>query len=173
LRTVLIFLSAVTLAACSSSTGPTSYQKIAGQYSATFTYQLVVSGNTGFDSTVTVPATITMNDANSIGTFTGYTVFTAADSGVIAGQFGTNNAITWYLFGDPSEPLMYSAKVFSATYPMCNFADSATYTLSPGGGIVGKQLTLSATFTGFKCGADSASSTLQASVSATNTTGPT
>lgn len=160
------------LAACGSSTASPSFPLIGGQYTTTFQYQL--HANTDYDSTFTVPATINMLDADRVGTFTGTILFSVAnDTGIVAGEFVQNNAIQFLIFGDgsPAPPLM-SAKVFAALFPQCNFKDSLA-TVTPGAGsISGKTLTYSGVYANFKCGSDSAVSTLNVSVSGTNTTGP-
>jgi hypothetical protein len=167
-RAVLIFVSVVALAACGSSTAPTTYPTIGGQYAGSYTYQLT---NIHTDTTAVIPTTITLNNANSLGTFTGFAVFPSlpGDSALIIGQFASNDAVTFGAFGDPNLPLLYSAKVLSATFPACNFADSATFTLT-GQSFANNQLGLSATFTGFKCGSDSAATMVTANVVAIKST---
>jgi hypothetical protein len=164
---------AVAAAACGSSSSPSSYPLVGGQYAATYTYQLT---NSDFDSTATVAATINMLDANSAGLFTGTLIFSVAnDTGVVIGQFGSNRSSIQFLqFGDAGNaPPLFSANVFAALFPICHLSDSTvTFTPAGGEGISGKTLTFAGTFTSFKCGADSAASTLNVSVTATNQTGP-
>jgi hypothetical protein len=171
---VAVTACAVTLAACGSSTSPSQqFQLIGGQYAATYVYHM---SGAGFDSTATVQATINMLDADRGGTFTGSILFPGGDSGVIIGLFSSPTAFQFLQFGDAFEPPLYSRKVLTNLF-RCNFADSAVFTETPGGGITGKQLTLAGTFNSYNCvtssnTADSIPSTLTVSVTATNTTGP-
>jgi hypothetical protein len=123
-----------------------------------------------------VPATIAMLDADRTGLFTGTLVFSVAnDTGVVVGQFGSDRSSIQFLqFGDAARlsPPLYSAGVFAALFPICGFNDSTITFTAGSGGISGKNLTYGGTFTTFKCGADSAASTLHVAVTATNQTGP-
>jgi hypothetical protein len=169
--------AAVVLAACGSSTAPSvQYEKINGQYTAVFTYNLVENG---LDHSVTIPATMTITDADRNGLFTGSFVITnpVVDTGGIAGQFASDGqTITWIEFGDGSQqPPLFLGLLLAAEYPTCNFT-GANFVITPGSGISGQQLTLGGTYSNFKCGTtptDSLPGVLNASVQATNTSTPT
>jgi hypothetical protein len=161
---------ALTLAACgSSSTSPSPYPKVGGQYTTTLTYALSA---TGIDSTAVLPGSINMLDANRAGQFTGTWLITGSGSdtatGVVVGDFNANgSAISWVQFGDGgAAPPLYVHNILVALYPACNFAE-ATVSQPAAGGISGAQLTLAGTFGSFKClvGADSVNATLSAHVS--------
>lgn len=166
-------VSAVALAACGSSTGPTVYPAVGGQYAATFTY---TDSNAFFDSTKTVSATIVLQNPNSVGQVLGFAAFpNAIDSALIIATFSSNTlgALNFFTFGNPNTPLFFSPGILSETFPTCNFKDVGTFTLVTPGSIssvtTGAQLTMAGSFTGFKCGmgTDSSVSTLAASVVAT------
>jgi len=164
----------VALAACSGSgsTGP-QYQLIGGTYTATLTYTIE---NNIYDSTFTIPGTIDMLDANRVGEFTGtwHITGTGADTatGVIVGAFAFDT-IQWLQFGDADEEPLISQTLLAQLVPKCNVL-SGSRLLPASGTIVGKQLNISGTFSGFNCvsGTDTVASTLAATVTATNTTGP-
>ena len=171
---VALTACALALAACSSSgsTGP-NYQLIGGTYTATLTYTIE---NNDYDSTFVIPGTIDMLDANRVGEFTGtwHITGTGADTatGVIIGAF-VADTIQWLQFGDADEKPLISQTLLAQLVPQCHVLNGSP--LVPASGtIVGKQLNISGTFSGFTCGtgADTVSSTLAATVTATNTTGP-
>jgi hypothetical protein len=162
----------VALAACGSSSSPTQFPPVAGNYTASFTYELT---HAGLDSTVIAPATMTLGSPDQSGTFTGSFHFTGPDTvtGGVAGQFQSNGQITWFTFGDGSgQPPFFLSIFLAAVYPTCNFV-GATFALAPGGGFSSARvLTLAGTFSNFKCqitGTDSAASTLSASAVANPT----
>jgi hypothetical protein len=177
LSVILGTVGAVALAACSDSTGPSqSFQLIGGTYTASLTYTIE---NSLYDSTFVVPGTIDMLDANRTGQFTGtWHIGSGADTatGVIVGQFAAGietDTIQWLQFGDAIEPPLISSQTLQQLVPQC--AVTSGKVILPGSGtIVGKQLSISGTFDNFNCvsGADTVTSTLAASVVATNTTGP-
>ncbi|HWZ59891.1 MAG TPA: hypothetical protein VNW46_13030 [Gemmatimonadaceae bacterium] len=167
-----IIACAAVFAACGSSTSPTSsFPNIAGQYAATATYRLQAGTE---DSTAVLPGTIAMQNANRAGQFTGtwHIQGSGADTatGAVVGQFGSDTStISWIAFGDGSgaQPL-YVVTIFQLLYPNCNVA--AARALQPAtGSILGTQLTITNTFSGFQCkvGVDSVLGTLSAQVTAT------
>lgn len=179
MRTILsvaaIAVCAVALAACgSSSTGP-NYPHVAGTYTATITYVL---NNADIDSTAVVPGTITLTDPDRTGLFDGPWKLTGSGAdtatGVVVGQISASgNTFTWLGFGDTNAPPLVVLQVLEALYPTCHYANALTVAQPATGAITGTALNVSGTFSGFKCGADSAASTLSATVVGTNTTGPT
>jgi hypothetical protein len=172
LSTIGIIACAVVFAACGSSTSPTTaYPNIAGSYTATATYRLQAGTE---DNTTVLPGTIAMQNANSAGQFTGTWLIkgTGADTatGAVVGQFGSDTStISWLVFGDGSgaQPL-YVVTIFQLLYPNCNVL--AAKAVQPAtGSILGTQLTITNSFSGFQCkvGTDSVLGNLSAQVTAT------
>lgn len=138
---VYSMLSCVVLVtACSGdSTGPSNdYPRIAGSYAGSYG---VTFSNTAEQLSETVAITVTLQNPNSQGAFSGsYIIAGGGGSGALAGTVRTDGGISLTQFGDPNASASENFAYLQSVFYWCNVAALASSGTT--GSVIGSQLTI-------------------------------